>query len=203
MSTAARGTETQLQHLGSNWTMGFRLRLILSNQVLQKWKLCLASAQHSGLSAAFPHQSTGTAGWQLPAQSHNLPSAMRSPGTQRAQQYTACDPRKKHVWMTRHTSGGTSYLFNHLQNMQKKLRQKKYRQNKCKLNHYGIQCFSKQTEFTLENSKERGVCVWPWTVRGRRAVCCTLCQSRHNPSHSWDSVVSVAWEYEEVQLRTM
>lgn len=133
---------------------------------------CLASAQHSGLSAPLPHQSTRTAGWQLPAQRHNLPSATGSPGTQRAQHRTACDPRKKHVWMTRHTSGGTSYLLNHLQNMQKK-----HRQNKLKLNHYGIQCFSKQTEFTLENSKERGVFVHGHALSEGEELRVVLCVS--------------------------
>lgn len=88
--------------------------------------------------------------------------------------HTACtamhhsDLRKKHVWITRHTSGGTSYLLNHLQNVQKK-----HRQKKPKLDHYGIQCFSKQS--LLWRTSRRGACLCMAMNCQRRSKRCTLC----------------------------
>lgn len=126
---------------------------------------CLATAGHSGLPAPLPPQSTGTAGWQLPAQSHNLPLALGSPGTHSRHH---SEPRKNHLWATRHTSGGTSYLLNHLQN-----RQRKHRQKKRKLNHCGIQCFSRQS--LLWRTSRRGACLHMAMNCQRRAKCYTLC----------------------------
>lgn len=120
VSTAARGTETRLQHMGSNWTMGFSLRLIWATEYCRTqrsvWLLSLTRAQAQQAGSSQLRATSCLWHWGQHAHSDPRKSTSERQGTQVVAQVTC--------WI----------IF------------KTCRRNtgRTKLNHYSIQCFSKQ-----------------------------------------------------------